>query len=258
MTEFMVLAALSEMVLSLKPPIKELFSPIGVTESGKKEKKRKRQAGDLSQLSVIIGRNTCKKGNHRKREKWERKMRNIFFVFTDWFVRFSYLLTGPDYFEESGMFKISPPQLAVSPGDIVYFLADQVCHRAPPPSVGGTRRVVFWFSWEATGEECSVPDVDFQLNPWTLYQLTFPKWFSKSLCKYFFSFSSNLSNLFFLCRNQLAFWWNGWIIIHTSTFLRNLNWSFWMTMAIFFRYVFYYCYFFISLFLSLSLTHFHL
>ena len=98
-------------------------------------------------------------------------MRNIFFVFTDWFVRFSYLLTGPDYFEESGMFKISPPQLAVSPGDIVYFLADQVCHRAPPPSVGGTRRVVFWFSWEDTGEECSVPDVDFQLNPWTLYQL---------------------------------------------------------------------------------------
>ena len=40
MTEFMVPAALSEMVLSLKPPIKELFSPIGVTKSGNKEKKK--------------------------------------------------------------------------------------------------------------------------------------------------------------------------------------------------------------------------
>lgn len=86
----------------------------------------------------------------------------------------------------------------VAGGDGVYFLADSVCHRAPPPSPLTTsssttkrgaqqqqqlkeRRLLFWFSWDAVhhrhGE--STPDVDFQLNPWTLHHLLY-----KSSIKY--------------------------------------------------------------------------
>ena len=85
------------------------------------------------------------------------------------------------------MFRISHPEITVAAGDALFFPADKVCHRAPPlhleslPAVKGSRKgggvtpsgerlLVFWFSWEASVD--NVPDVDFQLNPWTLHHLT--------------------------------------------------------------------------------------
>ena len=47
-----------------------------------------------------------------------------------------------------------------------------------PSLLGGTvvpRRILFWFSWDSKNIPKSiVPDVDFQLNPWTLFALTHP------------------------------------------------------------------------------------
>lgn len=88
------------------------------------------------------------------------------------FCRFSFLLAGPQYFESSGLFKVSDCTHRVNAGDALYFLADSVCHRAPPPnSIKKDRRLVFWFSWDAVDLPDSEPDVDFQLNSWTLHHL---------------------------------------------------------------------------------------
>ncbi|MFO0450191.1 MAG: hypothetical protein ACK52I_16275 [Pseudomonadota bacterium] len=49
-----------------------------------------------------------------------------------------------------------------------------------PPFVTGSdgeRRILFWFSWDAAAataqhvHEYNQPDIDFQLNPWTLHNL---------------------------------------------------------------------------------------
>ena len=115
----------------------------------------------------------------------------------------------PEYFHNSGLFRVSDPKTKVKAGDALYFLADKVCHRAPPfpqveleqpksrkggrqsssypPSddedghyhfihgLDGKRRVLFWFSWDAavSSQQGSPnePDLDFQLNPWTLHHL---------------------------------------------------------------------------------------
>lgn len=96
-------------------------------------------------------------------------------------------------------------------GHALYFLADKVCHRAPPPQLQGVgvqqpnrrrqgrqsssqlleedglsnyvhgldgkRRVLFWFSWDDAvardQQSTNEPELDFQLNPWTLHHLIF-------------------------------------------------------------------------------------
>jgi hypothetical protein len=121
------------------------------------------------------------------------------------YVRFYYLLATPEYFQNSGCFRVSNPRTKVKAGDALYFLADKVCHRAPPPhhvpkkgmnkcqssssplqedglsqflhGEDGKRRVLFWFSWDdavsANQQSLNQPDLDFQLNPWTLHHLLF-------------------------------------------------------------------------------------
>jgi hypothetical protein len=137
-------------------------------------------------------------------------------------IRFSYLLASPDYFQKSGLFRISDSRTKVKAGDSLYFYADQVCHRAPPPNLQevqhqqhqqhqpptrrkgggqsssssssssshpsegfedhlselvGKRKVLFWFSWDEaladSKQSINQPDLDFQLNPWTLHGLLF-------------------------------------------------------------------------------------
>lgn len=107
--------------------------------------------------------------------------------------RYSWLLCSPEYLEESGLFHITQPRSA-SAGECAWFLADSTCHRGVPPSekaleANKERRILFWFSWETQSfPEHIVPDVDFQLNPWTICQILRRR-FTESLVGLFLSFS---------------------------------------------------------------------
>ena len=104
----------------------------------------------------------------------------FYFYFANLFiVRYSFLLSSPEYLDSSKMFRISPLDLSVAAGDVVLFPADKVCHRAPK-GMGSTattspaeRRVLFWFSWDGSIPSFmeTLPEGDFQLNPWTLHHL---------------------------------------------------------------------------------------
>jgi len=70
-------------------------------------------------------------------------------------------------------------------GDGIWFAGDTVCHRGMPSSVGSSssssssrsetptfhdRRLLFWYSWEEKKLPHNlIPDIDFQLNPWTVF-----------------------------------------------------------------------------------------
>lgn len=107
-------------------------------------------------------------------------------------------MASPSYFEASSLFRISPPAIPVEAGDAVFFPADRVCHRAPPlqltKKAAAERMLVFWFSWDGSQE--NQPDVDFQLNPWTLHHLVHSgdsNYLQNKVSFLFFLFS------FFLC-----------------------------------------------------------
>jgi len=157
------------------------------------------------------------------------------------------------------LFRVSSPNIAVNAGDAVYFPADKVCHRAPPLHhhdllSGGKRRrsqgagvdvpdrlLLFWFSWDeeaaAVASAVNIPDVDFQLNPWTLHHLLHASEYnylhSKVFSFLFFLFSDFLTFLF--SRMQQHFLWTGWIIIHTSISWSLIRRSCSMTMQMYFR-----------------------
>lgn len=79
-------------------------------------------------------------------------------------------------------------------GDVVWFPSNFTCHRGLPStetissSSSGhnaqlkRRRLIFWFSWSEKVLQGHVPEVDFQLNPWTLYSLLHEKLESDTVC----------------------------------------------------------------------------
>jgi hypothetical protein len=124
--------------------------------------------------------------------------------------RYSFLLASPEYLETSGLFKFTGTTEQMGAGDAIWFPGDSVCHRGVPsqqqqqqdatPSSssssrsGGSsrnrqkRRLLFWFSWDSTVLPAKLkPDIDFQLNPWTLYSLVHPN-FDVDLVSVSFSF----------------------------------------------------------------------
>lgn len=133
------------------------------------------------------------------------------------FHRYSYLIAPPEYFAESGLFpQYIPGQpekewKTMSAGEAVWFPADSVCHRGVPSKALAimeaaeasktrgkrsttaaavtrsppTRKLLFWFSWDKDFLPSTlVPDLDFQLNPWTVYSMTHSN-FTKSLVSIF-------------------------------------------------------------------------
>jgi hypothetical protein len=66
------------------------------------------------------------------------------------------------------------------------------------------RRVLFWFSWDANKlSRQFIPDVNFQLNPWTIYSIVYPN-FEETLVRvpflslFGFSYFSTQGWCFFL------------------------------------------------------------
>ena len=80
------------------------------------------------------------------------------------------------------------------------------------------RRLLFWFSWDSTVLPAKLkPDIDFQLNPWTLYSLVHPN-FDVDLVSVSFSFDEIVfSHSFLFYRKVQCFECNGWTIIHIVT-----------------------------------------
>ena len=142
-------------------------------------------------------------------------------------------------------------------GDAVFFLAHLVCHRGMPTTVldspsspsspsssssssfpspsasnptrppsplrkgkiSDERRVLFWFSWDKEVLQEKVPDVDFQLNPWTLYSLINPPPIEYDVVRVFLFIFSFLS--FIINRKQLNFLCNGWTSFHMDILERS-------------------------------------
>lgn len=131
-------------------------------------------------------------------EKWRKYLKDRYgfflFCFTSpltSFHRYGYLMATPNYFTDSGCFQISKKDSYTNAGDAIWFRGDMYCHRGLPAQkgkFGDSRRVIFWYSWE-TGKlpKIAVPDVDFQLNPWTVYSLVNPH-FDESLVSFPFIF----------------------------------------------------------------------
>ena len=106
---------------------------------------------------------------------------------SDFPYRYSFMLNFPEVFEEdSGLFRVFPLQKKksrTSIGDVLTFEAWCNLHCNPLPRKGEARKVIFWYSFEEKELGDKNIDADFQLNPWTLYQLVHPD-FEKSLVSF--------------------------------------------------------------------------
>lgn len=172
--------------------------------------------------------------------------------------RYSYLLAPPEYLQESGMFSYyAPPSspvlgyenqlMKMNAGEAIWFPADSVCHRGvpsktvayleaeaskasgkkrastanatmknPPP-----RKLLFWFSWEKDLLPPNhTPDIDFQMNPWTVYSVVNENLNSLVYISYFNFF---IFALIFIIRGVHYFSCSGGIILHTASLRRRKN-----------------------------------
>ena len=118
-------------------------------------------------------------------------------------------------------------------GDGVWFLGDTACHRGKPSLVVENtsttrtsyqketfldRKLLFWYSWEKAALPSHLkPDIDFQLNPWTIYSVVNPD-FSNDLVSSFLFFL-HFFFLFILTihwyREQQHSFFSGWTTILT-------------------------------------------